>query len=613
MPIDFAKIVAMFQGPMDYQMKLITKTFERLAKWLDKKVKQTEELERSTRQFPRIDFYNEALTIWIDRSQHRLLVSATAPPGPWYSSFTRGGAAFLRGIKRVETAVREELAIPMSLGPIAGALSAISDSFDRWSEPSRKLFETEGKNIFDIFGELGLFFRAIPSSNEQIRKFLFSPLVTFFLKPSTIDWPVMLHQAIGYIVAGLLLLPLAVRWLAAAVPAFSRAVKFRVLELFRHVQDLAFDFREKALQWLVRTVMKQARNAWAFANAFMKILSDQVAFYIKFVAAYGAWLLINLRHFLEDLVDLFNSWIDTVRDIQSALKSVLDFEINSLAGPLGKYLPKITVDDLVSAAIDNARSELLQQLTDALDSAEGVADFIGQESWVVRIQALKEIFGIALTPTAPMVGEPMLPTLTHPFPDLSSLLGTGLGAAIRKHGREVAAGITEVLQSGADILAGVGDAFSKAGAQAAYIDSPARFQKIFDDSAASAKFLTQADREAALKRLGKADALATAFEQVLIHGGFDIVGDCISLYVRAMRDHWEQKVNAPKAPPKPTSPHILQKHKRLGRVHMPAITVKARGFPLGDSLIIQIAGRFQTAVEEAYSKGLARLEAVPAG
>src|SRR5262245_11941403 len=98
MPIDFTAIAAMFQEPMVYQMKLITLTFERLARWLDRRTKQTELIEQATRQFPRVDFYDGALTVWIDRSQHRTLASVAAPPGAWYSSFSRGGKAFIHGI-----------------------------------------------------------------------------------------------------------------------------------------------------------------------------------------------------------------------------------------------------------------------------------------------------------------------------------------------------------------------------------------------------------------------------------------------------------------------------------------------------------------------------------
>jgi len=223
MPIDFAKIVALFQVPFQNEMKRITDTFEKLAKWLDKKVKKAEELERRTRQFPRIDFYNEAVTIWVDRSQHHLLSQGASPS--WWSMFTRGGANFVRGLKRVRTAIEEDVAVISSLGVLAEALSAISDSFDRWNAPTEKAFDFKSQNIFDILGELGWFFRAVPSSNEQIRQFLKGPLMTFLMTPSESDTgskgglPDLLDTTINYIAAALLLIPVFTAWLAAAIPA----------------------------------------------------------------------------------------------------------------------------------------------------------------------------------------------------------------------------------------------------------------------------------------------------------------------------------------------------------------------------------------------------------
>src|SRR5262245_68597 len=149
MPIDFAMIAALFQAPFQNEMKRITDVFEKLAKWLNKKVESTEKLERQTRRFPRIDFYNEAVTIWADRSQHHLLSQGVS--APWWSMFTRGGASFLRGLKRVRTAVEEDVAVISSLGVLAEGLSKISDSFDRWNAPTQRAFDFKSQNIFDIF------------------------------------------------------------------------------------------------------------------------------------------------------------------------------------------------------------------------------------------------------------------------------------------------------------------------------------------------------------------------------------------------------------------------------------------------------------------------------
>jgi len=491
-------------------------------------------------------------------------------------------------------------------------------SFDRWNAPTEKAFDFKSQNIFDIFGELGWFFRAVPSSNEQIRQFLKGPLMTFLMTPSESDTgskgglPDLLDTTINYIAAALLLIPVFTAWLAAAIPAFTLAAKFRLLELSKHGQDLCYHFREELLRWLLQTVTKAAKTVWAFTTAFLKIVTDQVHFYIKFAAAFGVLLLINLKAFLEKLVDLFNSWIETVRVFQRVLAIVMRFEINGLAGWVGSFLPRVTIDDLVSVALGYARGWLKAALQTALDEALIAAYVIDNDELKVQIRALKEIFQIVLTPTPEMKGEPLLISPGDLFPDISGLLASGLGAAIRKHGSEVAAGLTATLASGGAAVIAAGEAFRTAGARAAFIDSPAKFQKIFDDSAAVADYLTQGERSALQERLAKPDELAAGFEKALIGGGFDIVGDCISFYLKAVREHWDQNLKSPARAAKPTSPHILQKRKSLGRVRLPALTVTARGYKLDSDLITEIASRFKTAVQEAYRKGMVRPEAAPA-
>jgi len=285
------------------------------------------------------------------------------------------------------------------------------------------------------------------------------------------------------------------------------------------------------------------------------------------------------------------------------------FEINGLAGWVGSFLPRVTIDDLVSVALGYARGWLKAALQTALDEALIAAYVIDNDELKVQIRALKEIFQIVLTPTPEMKGEPLLISPGDLFPDISGLLASGLGAAIRKHGSEVAAGLTATLASGGAAVIAAGEAFRTAGARAAFIDSPAKFQKIFDDSAAVADYLTQGERSALQERLAKPDELAAGFEKALIGGGFDIVGDCISFYLKAVREHWDQNLKSPARAAKPTSPHILQKRKSLGRVRLPALTVTARGYKLDSDLITEIASRFKTAVQEAYRKGMVRPEA----
>jgi hypothetical protein len=62
-----------------------------------------------------------------------------------------------------------------------------------------------------------------------------------------------------------------------------------------------------------------------------------------------------------------------------------------------------------------------------------------------------------------------------------------------------------------------------------------------------------------------------------------------------------------------TSPHILAKRARLGRVKMKELTIVASGRALDQDLAELCGARFHLDVGEAYAAGQAKLEALRAG
>src|SRR5688572_19703065 len=124
MPIDFAAIILPFEAPMRLQVKFLGDVIATLGKWLNRRLNYTQELERATRSFPVIDFYDGAVTMSIDESQKRRLPAVDAGQDPGFSGFRR----FWEGLLLVPRGIEGELAIPRLLRVIAEALAAITAS-----------------------------------------------------------------------------------------------------------------------------------------------------------------------------------------------------------------------------------------------------------------------------------------------------------------------------------------------------------------------------------------------------------------------------------------------------------------------------------------------------
>jgi hypothetical protein len=113
------------------------------------------------------------------------------------------------------------------------------------------------------------------------------------------------------------------------------------------------------------------------------------------------------------------------------------------------------------------------------------------------------------------------------------------------------------------------------------------------------------------------DPLAQAFERWIVHGGFYLVGAAIPQYVRTMFSYWQAQVTPQSAeppaageviPPHPTSPHILARRARLGRVQMQRLTIRAPVRALDEGLTVDIALSFREAIAQAYATGQLVLE-----
>src|SRR5262249_42738027 len=149
-----------------------------------------------------------------------------------------------------------------------------------------------------------------------------------------------------------------------------------------------------------------------------------VHFYIKFVAAFGTLLLIYLKTFFEKLADFFNAWIDAVKVINKGLLFVImNFDLTQMAGKVSAILPKITLNDVLEGPgfVKSTKINL------ELSAAYSIAEKLGRVDWMVQILLVGAILKVLFTPTPEMKDEPLLIPPGNLFPDISGLLGSGLG------------------------------------------------------------------------------------------------------------------------------------------------------------------------------------------
>jgi hypothetical protein len=271
--------------------------------------------------------------------------------------------------------------------------------------------------------------------------------------------------------------------------------------------------------------------------------------------------------------------------------------------------PAFTVGDLIDteteiATSGPARWALRNWLTGLADQASQVP-FIG-EAIARRIQALAEALDILLTPTA-TPPEAQLPTIAS-FPDIGeTLFGAGRAEAINnallEFGEAARGLIAGTLNTASRTAAQLGEVGADAARRAASIDSPAQFSELArrsHDQAAAAFAGPLADVSAEIDRQGQ-DA-ADPFEAAVATGGIQAAAAAIPAYVAEVRRYWEHRQPT-------TSPHILARHRRIGRVRVPRMVIHVGARTPDAALADEVALRFRAAIGEVYDAGLARVGA----
>ena len=646
MPIDFAAVADQFRGPLVEQTRGLTPVFERLAAAVKKLSGQADAAERATRAYPVLRYRDGALAVRVHPAGEPLL--QTQQPLGFSRGLQAGGREFLAGIGWTRTAVEQERALPRILGVGASALELTIASIDRFAVPRPEMFDPRTKRLSDTIGLLVLAYNSLlgPAAREQLlgvaggaKRTLDVYEAYTRLSPAeaaaaavppvgAIDATVALldEQAVLFLDL-VLILPVLGDVLATAVHDGSLEAKRLILVELGDVEAQVVALRAAAIdgllagadlgdvaaRWLAAArivVLSNVDVLTLVAPSLLGSLLDGTRAFAEGLTAWGKWV--------ATLLDTFTSINNTVMSfdlVGYALRSILpDWLVDRLPA-----IPVITIGDVIDFLMGIGGAWVKDKLDTFFDRALRVLNAIDHLPWVDiedfywKVEALGQIFNIVLTFRPFRYPPDVVPPVLGSFPDVfEALFGAGREAAfltaIDGFGVEARTGIRGALGGASTLMGDLGTTFAREADRAAVLGSPARLRELAVDAADMSErvFGPEADRAREQAAARRPDAVASAFEDAVTSGGFELVGAAIPAYVGEMRSFWAKQRAA--RVERPTSPHILARHGRLGGVRVPRMTVNAPRRRPDQELATLVADRFHTEVGAAYLSGRREFE-----
>ena len=594
--LDFDHISGPFRSIGRFLLKPIAESFERLGKWLQDRVKKVDQLDLASRGYPIVEFYNDAVSLWLHEIQWGALSPDGNPPG-FLDQMRRAGQAFVDGFKRIPEAIENVQILPRLFATAKAALEAIERSMDRFQTPTPQMFDPRIRKASDLLGEAALAWRALNSSRGQVLKSLFreiGPVVALLLgrgggkeegvdPNSTSD---LLDGLARYIVGGLLVLIA----LPELVSKFWEVALFLgksiLLDKLAGVEEIIFGLRRTLIDKLFVRLRDTINTGLAFIDVALDVLIGQFSFWAGFVEFYGGLLLNELGGALRDLVDYLSKTIKGIVDIfvskSGSIATLNKWLLTGVLGVLGgeKLISKFDPFDFsgIGARLAAARK-------------------IG---WILH-------WG----PDGPRKSTHK-PDVVPPFPNigdefLGGVYAKNAGDFFQEMARTVPDQLRDISDAASIALQKTSLKFEGLAAAAARGGAPAEFTDIAKQAAANAEVAlgpeTKALREHLVRDSG--DQVAASFEQFFAVGGLETLAASLKGYIPAMLDTFRKQEEAGEDITfiLKTSPAILAKKAVLGRAIVQKISVDATGRQLDDALVTEIAVGFRTKVVEAYRQG----------
>lgn len=629
MPIDFAPIAEAFREPFSEQTARMAPVFLRLKKAVERWDEQARLAERATRAYPVLRYVGDALAVRVDTANLRPFA---APPSVGLVEGLRaGGRRFVAEVGWIGTALEQELALPRMARVGAEALTGVAGSIERFRPPSPSMFDVRERRAEDVFGLLFLGMLALRTSEGQLVDLVMSgrraaPLMDLYdrLLPDPAEYAGMPKAQVLSIkfqaksrtmMAAILLLPAISEALAVLTHDGTLYAKRLLLTKLSEAERSMLDFRASAVDALIHAsqigivaygwfsgiadvVWANALILSTFMPGVVRHLLDGVQGFAEALTAWGAWL-----------TDAF----ETARAVVEAFMGfdVMPFILALVFPPWVLAIlpspPELTIDDLVSLMISGGVGVARGTLLGFLAAADGALWLIGEEEYRAKVQDLAEVFRIVLTPRPFTLPADLRPGFVMAgFPDLSAPFGGSRGRALLESfdrlGLDLRRSVEGTLAGATDLLEGFAGTVAGEAERSASFASPARIRGMIERSRSLADEVFGGEQATLEARIAgrRPDELGAAFERAVAEGGIAVAGAAIPIYVGRMRRFWGTRRAAA---PRPTSPHILARHGRLGVVRCPRMTMRVRGGTPDAALATLVATRFRDQVGEVYRLG----------
>jgi hypothetical protein len=641
-----------------YHLKSLAESFQRLGEWLAKRVKAADDLDRATEHIPRVWFYNDAVTLWIDASQKDALAPDTPPPS-FGDHLKAGGERFVAGIKDVYELPRESRIIPRFFAELVAAVDVIDKSVARFQKPTASMFDTKARTASDLFGLAALGWRALYFSQSDLAQFW---LTLYVLKgpeqkgervESVDALPDMFERFTRYIVAALDLLPRLPEFVKAVWKEVSLFIRGKVLLEFAGIEQMVFGVRRKVIDMFYVDLRGTLRKGLALAAAWGFITTAWVSLFLDLGKTFTQQTLDKLNGYFSKLAGFIKRMVKVFRGLEGLLQELTEIDLMPLLieklgwkGDAAKLLadpPAITLGDLSSDEKRAAANERMQRwLTKIANRAAAAAGGAGQ----ALIPGVGPLAGPALKSYLESKFKPVRRVLNitfgtkteeaeetgafsgplPEFPDVSDAFTKAaepLRKSLENFVPSLQAQTQGLLDAGADALDAIGTHFERAAAAALRGPSAEKYLAISSAAGKLAeKAMPSSDVEAGEPN-AVLSAIARSWENWFLTDkqggltGFALLGTIIPRYVEAMRQYWadrlargeEATARLPDDLPEdfPTSPHIMALRPALARTLVPRVKIDATGRALDETLAARIADAFLDRVQEAHRLGLKKL------
>jgi hypothetical protein len=634
-----------------------------LEKGLRRRLEDSERADGLTRAFPVFRFTDEAVSAYVTRSQYGQALVATSP----------GWAERLAPIlpawnlpRTVGLRVREANLLPRLLAALAQATSAIAGSISRFATPRPEMFREGAVSAVDIFGMGAMAFRALGAGRAGLYV-RFRELADALNEPAAAtppggasrdapppDLPLdMRVDDFNRIVVGALILLPAVSLLAVQIgPDILAWLRNFVLTEFFDVEQAVYDLRAQLFTSLAHGLSTYVSAAVSFLMTARDYALAHLDHWVAFAGAYLDGLHGGLTAFVTQFGTFWNGVrtliaaligygdqilaIDLTDVIQRALVAfqyVCDFMIHLAydkdENPARYVAPAafpVNVGQLVlgEGGGQQARQELARgagRLRALLAGSRGLQALgsIGTALKDINFQGLLagvDLLGSRLNhPVLALPDQPVLRYSDQTEPDLVALvirpahaglnsMVANLSTTMNTEVQATAAGLATMLDTAADT-------FDRAAAGAARSSLGPIFRRIVNqaDEIATGLFPLEAARVP-----NALEPLAERFGTAML-GAFSALQQVVGGYLGFVLAEWRAHLNANEDTPvevNATSPRILLKRARLGRVHLPEMVIHLSGHTPSASTAGLVARRFAGEIRAAYARGDARLDALRA-